>query len=499
MRLANLFLSLALLLTFVTGCAPAALTDPPRLATMTAQAAEPAALGTPVLIQAPTPTATATSVVPTVPPVAVNARITVWVDETSPAYQAAARRLATRFTEQQGIQVTLRFLDPTRLPGLVRTAGVTGNLPDVIVHELAYTADWVAQDILDADAADAVVAALGEGRFDAVALQRARDADGVLGAVPSDGWRQLLLYRQDWFDAAGLPPPTTYDRMLLAAETFFDLDENLISGLVMPTEGALLATQRVFEQIAVANGCQAVDQTGSVAILHPRCLEALDFYRAIINQYSPPGYQTDLSAQRAYLAGRTAMIMTSPAILPQLAGLDPAAPPGCAECAADPQFLARNTGFVTTLSGTGTYGAPASYAALRMIGITTSADTEAARAFVSNWLQDGYTEWLAVEPELSVPLFGGEAMLAEWQAMPMSGATAGETVEAVFGQEMVAALSATIADAPLWGYSLGRGEIVGSIYEELPLAVILQEMLSGYITSAQAILEMDAALQKVAP
>ena len=34
--------------------------------------------------------------------------------------------------------------------------------------------------------------------------------DGMTAAVPVDGWTQMVVYRKDLFDAAGLAPPNSY-------------------------------------------------------------------------------------------------------------------------------------------------------------------------------------------------------------------------------------------------------------------------------------------------
>ena len=34
--------------------------------------------------------------------------------------------------------------------------------------------------------------------------------DGKTAAVPVDGWTQMVVYRKDIFDAAGLAPPNTF-------------------------------------------------------------------------------------------------------------------------------------------------------------------------------------------------------------------------------------------------------------------------------------------------
>ena len=70
--------------------------------------------------------------------------------------------------------------------------------------------------ILDTDAAKQVVGELGEQTFSARALGLLTSG-GSLAAVPSDGWGQLLIYRKDLFDRAGLPAPDTLERLRAAA------------------------------------------------------------------------------------------------------------------------------------------------------------------------------------------------------------------------------------------------------------------------------------------
>ena len=82
-----------------------------------------------------------------------------------------------------------------------------GSQPLASVRTLA------ANELVDTAATGEVVAALGADTFDQRALELTRDGDAQL-AVPTDAWAQLLYYRKDLFDAAGLPAPTTYDAML---------------------------------------------------------------------------------------------------------------------------------------------------------------------------------------------------------------------------------------------------------------------------------------------
>ena len=60
--------------------------------------------------------------------------------------------------------------------------------------------------------------------------------DGVQIGVPTGLEPRLFLYRKDWFDAAGIPAPQTWDDMYQAAQHFTD-PANGVFGLVYPAEG----------------------------------------------------------------------------------------------------------------------------------------------------------------------------------------------------------------------------------------------------------------------
>lgn len=501
----------------LTACAPEALLDPPRAATQTAQAAQATARAAEPTPTAVTPGQIAVSLpTPAVTPLrmtaVVNDPLTVWVDETSEAHIAAARVIGARFTAQTGIPVEFAFVDRDRVAGLARTAALTGRLPDLLLHAMVFSVELLEQGILDPAAATAVADDLGRDTFLPGALELLPTADGLLPALPVDGWQHLILYRRDWFTAARLPPPTSFDALLNGAKAFYNLDAAnrtaaaFVSGIVVPTEDNLPATQQTFEHVAVANGCRLNNAAGEVTLLHPACLEALDFYRALVNQYSPPDYQTEVTALKAFLGGRTAMIVTTPRVLPMLAGLDPAYPPRCPECADNPAFLAENTGFLTRLTGYATYGRAANFAEVTYLGITTAADADAAQAFARFWFNDAYLDWLAVEPERKAPLRRGSAPGADdfverWRALPLTGGD--RPIDAVFGPVDDRPLSDLLLDGiaarTRWGFEGGQPRLTGLIYEKLTVAPLLQRMLSGYISSSQAIIDMQRDVSAVAP
>jgi multiple sugar transport system substrate-binding protein len=431
--------------------------------------------GTPV--PALTQAETITSAVP-------NASISVWVNETSPEHRAALQQMADEFSELAQVDVELMFMSPPLLPDLVHTAVLSGTLPDIIIHPLEYTAGWAERGILNVAAAETAVTQIGRDTFDPAALELLT-VDGQLAALPSNGYKQLLIYRTDWFEEANLDVPDNFAAMYAAAEATTDR-ENLRAGFVIPTESNLITTHQAFEQIALANGCTLIDEKGEVLLPEPPCREALDFYFRIVNQFSPIGVQTDTSTRNAYLAGRTGLIMAGPEMLPLLAGLDDSLPPTCPECAGDPQFLAENSAILTEIEGEN--GGSAGFSNITNLGITSAADVGTAVAFANFWFNEGYDTWLGVNSERKVPLRWGTAVNPT-QFIDTWGHTGAPSLADLYGEELIAQLRDGVAAAPRWGIRQGQGSLLTTLYENLTISVTLQEMLSGYFNPTQTIIE----------
>jgi len=493
------------ILTLLAACGPD-LSNPPRLATATAQQAS-APTDTPEPVNLPAPTATgeaaetAGGAASTAPATAENPTVTLWVNKTSPQYEAALEEMIAAFSAEHEIHVELVTMAPDQFPDLVQTAAVspTYPLPDVMVLPLEYSVGWAEQGILDSAAAQAIVEELDPATFDRSALELVT-VGGQAVAVPSDGWQQLLIYRSDWFGERELEPPIDYNTILTAAAVISDR-ANLIYSFNMPTESSLRATTRRFEQMAIANGCQLIDDKGEVLILQPECQEALEFYRFLCNTYCPPGVQTEVSALNAYLEGRAGMIMASPGALVAIAGLDEEYRPSCDACTT-PLYLAENTGIVTTISGRGSQASPENFGQIAYLGITRAADREAARAFARFWFEEGYLAWLAVEPERKVPMRRGTPaeptrFVDGWYELAL--AADGRTLADIYGDETADLLARDLVNVDRWGYTQGAGTLITTIYEDLTFSILLQELLSGYYDSARAAIEGYKRLVELIP
>ena len=104
------------------------------------------------------------------------------------------------------------------------------------------------------------------------------------------------------------------------------------------------------------------------------------FYNDLIKRYSVTGAQDVDTTRATYFAGRAAMLIWSPFILDELAGLRNDARPTCPQCKSDPEFLARNSGFVTGIRGPGG-SEPAKYGEISSWTVPTPAP-DPAKKFV---------------------------------------------------------------------------------------------------------------------
>jgi multiple sugar transport system substrate-binding protein len=493
-------ISLIIGIFLLVACKPA-IFDPPRLASPTEQGVVSlTSTAEPLFVPAPTATSSPAIAEEQRPVAQPLPSLTVWINETSQEHAQALAEMMEELEQEQQISAELILVSSALLPGLMETAVVSDSLPDLVLHPVAFTLGWTARGILDADAADQIVDQIGRRTFDPEALELV-SIDGLTAAIPSDGYQQLLLYRTDWLEARGLLPPDNFEAMLTMAEAIFD-PAAVISGIVVPTEANLITTQQAFEHIAAANGCQLIDDSGEVLIRDPACQEALDFYLNLIGQYSPIGVQTDASALNAYMAGRTGMIMSSPGILPKLAGLDAARPATCPECLVDSTFLAENSGIITRLLGRDAGLIGANFGEVIYLGVTRTADRAAAAAFAEYWFNAGYNRWLAIEQERKVPMRWGTSaqprqFIDNWGKQPLNGS--GPTLADLFGEAAVEQLASGIADSRRWGLRQGQGVLMTELYETDTLPVVLQEMLSGYFNSGQTLLEMYTRVTDLIP
>ncbi len=423
--------------------------------------------------------------------------IVFWSTETQPARAKKTQEILKRFEEKTGIHVELVLTDENALPSLMTAAVAAGTLPDVIFHPIDYTIGWAKEGILDPEVATEVVEELGKDTFAAGALKMAEVEPGKYAAVPCDGWGQLLIYRKDLFDKAGLDVPDTFDKILNAAKTLNDPDNNFY-GIAIANKAGVVMTQQVFEHFALANGCELVDKDGNILLDSPQCVKAIEVYTEL-SKYAPPGESEVVETRATYFAGQAGMVIWSPFILDEMAGLRDSVLPACPECKDDIQFLAKNSGFVPAFAGPD--GAPAQYGQISYMGVSVNADKEATKEFLKFWFNEGYLDWLSVSVEGKFPMRRGtpdepEKFIKGWSQLE-TGVDRKAKLGDIYGDEVINILIKGTENFSRWGFVQGYGDLVAAFYKERIAPNILREVIDGAMTPEEAAKEMKAQAEEL--
>jgi multiple sugar transport system substrate-binding protein len=424
--------------------------------------------------------------------------ITVWTMESLPDRFAAQQQMAADFTEATGVEVELVGIEEAQAPQLIQSNALSGDLPDVMASfPLALVHQMGGLDMVDTETTQAVIETLGEDTFDPAALELTSDGENQL-SVPSDGWSQILVYRTDLFDEAGLEPPTTYEALETAAKTLTTGDQ---FGITIATDASDVFTQQSFEALALGNGCQLVEGD-EITIDSPACQETFRLYQALGSEYSPSGTQSVDSTRASYFAGQSAMVMWSTYILDELAGLRDDALPTCEECADDDAWLAENSGVVTTITGpdgesAGSYGEIASFVAIN------GDNAAGAQAFIEYMMSDAYVDWLAMAPEGKTPMRTGDGENATAFSDAWGDLEAGVDRRAPLGEfydeEVMGVLTSVGQTIDRWALKEGQGELLGSFTAELPLATAVADMTGGGLSPEEAAGQVAEAAQQMLP
>ncbi len=132
---------------------------------------------------------------------------------------------------------------------------------------------------------------------------------GEVYGVPINGNMQILYYRQDLFEDAGLEPPETWDQLLAAAEALHDPPN--VYGFVARSAGRPdFSYQAVLHSFG--GNIMEYDSTSDDWVLgldDPVAVEALELWLELVQEYSPDDYANIGQAQMISLmqSGRLAM------------------------------------------------------------------------------------------------------------------------------------------------------------------------------------------------
>lgn len=426
---------------------------------------------------------------------AVAQEIRVWTTETQPARLERQQQMAADYEAASGVKVEMIPVDEGEYSTRATAAFAAGDLPDVIYFPLQHALPWVEAGILDAEAAQEVLESLGADTFAPGGVAMAQTDDGVAG-VPVDGWTQMVVYRKDLFEEKGLAAPTTYANVLAAVEALHNPPE--MFGFVAATKVDEGFMSQVLEHVLLANGATPVDENGFSGFDEAKTVEALEFYKAIA-EASPPGELYWKQSRELYFAGQAAMIIWSPFIMDELAGLRDAAPVTIND---DPtsRELANATGFITNFAGPSN-PAGAAWADTRYFGITADANTEAAQDFVEFAVSEGYLDTLAIAPEGKFPIRNGTAdnptaFIDGWSKLDV-GVDRRAPLSELYPADVIANIVSGLDVGQRWGVSEGQLGLASKIINSQAINRVTREYIDGTISATDAVAKMNAELSEL--
>ena len=418
-----------------------------------------------------------------------------WTTEEQPERLAKQQEMAAQFKAETGTEVEVIPVSENELGTRATAAFAAGDLPDVIYHTLQYALPWAEAGILDTDAATEVIEDLGVDTFAPGAIAMAAFEDGT-ASVPVDGWTQMIVYRKDLFEANGLAAPTTFANVEAALAALHNPPE--MFGFVAATKVDENFMSQVLEHVFLANGVTPVSSDGFAPLDEAKTTEVLEFYKAIV-EASPPGDLYWKQSRELYFSGNAAMIIWSPFILDELAGLRDSAPPTINDDPTSPE-LASKTGVVTTFAGPSNADG-AAWGDVRYFGITADADTDAAMDFVKFSMDEGYTQTLSIAPEGKFPVRRGNAenptaFVDAWSKLPV-GVDRKAPLADLYAQEMIDEIVGGLDVAQRWGVKEGQLSLASKIINSQIINRVVREYLDGQVDASAAVKAMNDELSKV--
>jgi len=426
----------------------------------------------------------------------VNAdSIKFWTMEIQPDRMEIQEKLAASFEEATGHSVEVIPVEEAEIASRTTAAFAAGELPDVLNHTVQHLLPFAEAGVLDTGAATDVVNKLGVDSYAEGAVNMAK-SDGEIVSVPTDGWTQLVVYRSDLFEEAGLAAPKSFADIEAAIDKLHNPPE--MYGFVAATKIDETYMMQLIEHISLAAGYSPVNDDGSINEDTGALKEVLGFYKTIADA-SPEGELFWKQSREQYLDGKAAMIIWSPSLLDELGGLRDNAP---VTYASDPtsKELAEKTGFVTVFSGPGN-DAGAAYADVRYLGITADANTDVAAQFVEYVVSEGYGEWLSQAPEGKFPVRRGDAAGSTayeelWSTLPV-GVDRKAPLGDIYPKSVIDDIVAGLSVGNRWGVESGNLETASKIVNARVMSQVIRQFVDGELSiddAAAMIVEKHKAL-----
>lgn len=232
--------------------------------------------------------------------------VTLNLASQSDQFAAVLQRLAPAFEAATGAKVAVDILGYPELYSKVTAdfVGHTANY-DLVTTDIVWTGEFAENDytvdlkpLIDRDAAE-----IGVDDIYPVAWTLGGWGDKQI-AYPLAGYANLLNYRQDLFDAAGIKAPTTMEELRDAAQKLTDASKNQYGITINGQTGAAGAQDWMGYNAQL--GGKLLDDAGKPTLNSPANVANLDFFKSLFD-YAPPGaFDYDWGARETSFKNGTA-------------------------------------------------------------------------------------------------------------------------------------------------------------------------------------------------
>ena len=143
----------------------------------------------------------------------------------------------------------------------------------------------------------------------------------------------------------------------------------------------------------------------------------------------------------------------------------------------------------------------AAWADIRYFGITSDADIEAAEAFVTYSMNEGYTNTLAIAPEGKFPIRRGDKENATkfvdaWAKLPV-GVDRKKPLADLYPAEMISEIVGGLDVAQRWGVKEGQLALASKIINSQVINQIVRKYIDDAVSADEAVSMLNEELAKI--
>ena len=193
------------------------------------------------------------------------------------------------------------------------------------------------------------------------------------------------------------------------------------------------------------------------------------------------------------------MIIWSPFILDELAGLRDSAPPTIND---DPtsRELASKTGIVTNFAGPSNPDG-AAWGDVRYFGITADADIDEAQQFIAYSMNEGYTQTLSIAPEGKFPVRKGTAenpaaFVDAWSKLDV-GVDRKAPLSELYESSMIDEIVGGLDVAKRWGVEEGQLALASKIINSQAINRVFRAYFDGDMDAEAAVAALNEELAAI--